>query len=106
MARQVSGSVRLVRRKRGPAWYAKYRVDGKQVQKKLGPAWTERSRPPAGHFTRKTAQAALREILADAQRGAPVGASGATFADAATEYLRYVSEVRQIDDKTARITKA
>jgi hypothetical protein len=30
-----------VERKRGPQWYAKYRLpDGRQVQRHLGPAWT------------------------------------------------------------------
>jgi hypothetical protein len=60
---QVSGHVRLVTRKRGDQWYAKYRLpSGRQVQKRLGPAWTERSRPPAAYFTRKTAQAELEAI--------------------------------------------
>jgi hypothetical protein len=57
-----SGHVFRVERKRGPAWYAKYRLpDGRQVQKKLGPAWTERGRPPAGYFTKRQAEAWLRE---------------------------------------------
>ena len=38
----------------------------RQVQKKLGPAWTERGRPPAGYFTKRTAEDWLR----DARRGA------------------------------------
>lgn len=102
MAR-VSGSVRIVERKRDDVWYMHYRLaDGRQVKKRLGPAWTERSRPPVGYFTRKTAEAKLRETLADAQRGTLPGAdqSGASFRDAAAEYLRYVGEVRQIDPKT------
>lgn len=101
----VSGSVRIIKRKRGDQWYMHYRlVDGRQVKKRLGPAWSERSRPPAGFYTRKSAEAALRETLADAQRGTLAGAerTGATFRDAAAEYLRYVEEVRQIDEKTAR----
>jgi integrase len=102
---QVSGHVRLVKRKRGPdRWQMKYRLpDGRQVKKILGPAWTERSRPPAGHYTRKTAEAALAEVLTDARRGTLAGANqtGATFADAAAEYLRFVSDVRQIDPATA-----
>jgi integrase len=105
MASQVSGHVRLVKRKRGSdKWYVKYRLtDGRQVQKCLGPAWDERGRPPAGCFTRKTAEAALHAILTDARRGTLAGAqrTGATFADAAAEYLRFVAEVRQIDSDTA-----
>ena len=55
-----SGHVFRVERKRGPAWYAKYRLpDGRQVQKKIGPAWTERGRPPAGFVTKRTAEAWL-----------------------------------------------
>lgn len=33
--------------------------DGRQVQKRIGPAWTERGRPPAGYFTKRTADAWL-----------------------------------------------
>lgn len=101
---EVSGHVRLVERKRGPdKWYVKYRLpDGRQVQRCLGPAWTERSRPPAGYYTAKMADEALQGILTDARRGIYLGAdaTGATLADAAAEYLRYVSEVRQIDPDT------
>jgi hypothetical protein len=35
-----------VERKRGPVWYAKYRLpDARQLQRKIGPAWAERGRP-------------------------------------------------------------
>jgi integrase len=45
-AAPVSGHVFRVVRKRGPAWYAKYRLpDGHQVQRRLGLAWTTRGRP-------------------------------------------------------------
>lgn len=105
MVSRVSGHVRLVKRKRGPdKWYAKYRLaDGRQVQKCLGTDWSGRGRPSAGHFTRRTAEEALQEILADARRGTLAGATrtGATFADAAAEFLRFVAEVRQIDPDTA-----
>ena len=105
MSSRVSGHVRLVKRKRGPdKWYAKYRLpDGRQVQKCLGPDWPERGRPPLGYFTRRTAEEALQEILTDARRGTLAGATrtGATFADAAAEFLRFVAEVRQIDPDTA-----
>jgi len=86
-----------VERARGPVWYAKYRLpDGRQVQKKLGPAWTERGRPPAGYFTKRQAEAWLREILDEARRGTPSGMvrTGASFADAAAEWLRYVEHDR------------
>ena len=56
-----------------------------------------------GHFTQKTAEAVLQAILTDARRGTLAGAqkSGANFADATAEYLRFVSDVRQIDADTA-----
>lgn len=102
-SRNVSGHVRLAKRKRGDQWYAKYRLpDGRQVQKKLGPAWSGPGRPPEGYVTKRAAEEALAAILTDARRGLMGGAvsAGATFADAATEYLRYVGDVRQIDAAT------
>jgi integrase len=95
--RVPTGHVFRVERARGPVWYAKYRLpDGRQVQKKLGPAWTERGRPPAGYFTKRTAEAWLREVLDQARRGTLVGAvrTGATFADGVAEWLRYVEHDR------------
>jgi integrase len=83
---------------RGPQWYAKYRLpDGRQVQSRLGPAWTERGRPPAGYFTKRLAENWLRETLDHARRGTLPGMvrSGATFADAAAEYLRYIEDDRK-----------
>jgi integrase len=102
---RVSGHVKLVERKRGAKWYVKFRLaNGRQVQRCLGPAWTERGRPPAGYYTKKLAEEALREILTDAQRGILAGLdkSGVTFADAAAEFVRYASDVRQVDDVTVR----
>ena len=70
MSDRVTGHVSLRERKRGPVYYLRYRLaDGRQVQKLLGPAWTERSRPPAGYFTKRTAEEALQQVLADARRG-------------------------------------
>jgi integrase len=95
--RPPSGHIFRVDRARGPQWYAKYRLpDGRQVQKRLGPAWTGRGRPPAGHFTKRLAEDWLRRVLADARRGELPGMvrTGATFADAAAEYLRYIGEDR------------
>lgn len=103
MAR-ATGHVKLVQRKRGDQFYVKYRrPDGRQVERKLGPAWTGNGRPPAGHYTRRTAEEALQAILTDLRRG--VGTSdgpGATFAAAATEYLRYVEHVRQVGAVTVK----
>lgn len=62
LAQSPTGHVFRVERKRGPVWYAKYRLpDGRQLQKKLGPAWTERGRPPAGYFTKRLAEDWLRD---------------------------------------------
>jgi integrase len=86
-----------VDRQRGPVWYAKYRLpDGRQVQRKLGPAWTERGRPPAGYFTKRTAEEWLRGVLEQARRGTLPGMvrTGVSFDEAADEYLRYVEHDR------------
>ena len=83
--REPSGHVFRADRARGSVWYAKYRLpDGRQVQTKIGPAWTERGRPPAGYFTKRTADAWLRDVLDQARRGTLPGLvrTGATFADA------------------------
>jgi hypothetical protein len=92
-----SGHVLRVERKRGPVWYAKYRLpDGRQVQRRIGPAWTERGRPAAGYLTKRTAETWPDELLHEARRGTLPGMvqTGATFADAAAEYLRYAEHDR------------
>jgi len=104
-ARRPSGHVFRVSRKRGPVWYAKYRLpDGRQVQRKLGPAWTERGRPPAGYLTRRAAEDRLREVLDQALRGTLPGMirKGATFADAAAEFQRYVRDDQALKPSTLR----
>ncbi|MEA2214367.1 MAG: hypothetical protein QOF83_4315 [Solirubrobacteraceae bacterium] len=78
--------------------------DGRQVQKKLGPAWIERGRPPAGYYTKRLAEAWLREVLDEARRGVLPGMyrTGVTFADAAAEYLRYIEHDRGRKPSTLR----
>jgi hypothetical protein len=91
------------RGKRGPAWYAKYRLpDDRQVKKKLGPAWTDR--PPPGHFTKRLAEEWLCSALDRARQGTLPGMirTGATFADAAAEYLRYIEHDRGRKPSTVR----
>lgn len=103
--RPPSGHVFRAERKRGPAWYAKYRLpDGRQVQRKLGPAWSERGRPPAGYFTKRLAEDWLREVFGQARRGTLPGMvrTGATFADAAAEFLRYAEHDRALKPSTLR----
>ncbi len=92
-----TGHVFRVDGKRRPIWYAKYRLpSGRQVQRKIGPAWTGRSLPPPGHYTRVTAYDWLRRTLDEARRGVLPGMvqTGATFADAAAEFLRYIEKDR------------
>jgi integrase len=92
-------------RKAGPVWYAKYRLpDGRQVQRKIGAAWTGRSRPPAGYLTKRTAEAWLRDLLHEMSRGTLPGMvkTGATFADAAAEFLRYAEHDRGCKPSTLR----
>jgi len=101
--RPVSGHVFRVDRKRGPVWYAKYRLpDGRQVQKKLGPGWTRRGRPASGYFTKTLAQTWLDSTLAEIRRGELPGMvrTGATFADAAAEWLRYSEHERAVKPGT------
>lgn len=103
LQRPISGHVFRIEGKRRPVWYAKYRLpDGRQVQKRLGPAWTQRGRPPAGYFTKRTAEDWLRDTLDEARRGTLPGMvrTGATFADAAAEWLRYVEYERACKPST------
>jgi hypothetical protein len=74
------------------------------VQTKIGPAWTDRGRPPSGYFTKRTAEAWLRDVLDQACRGTLPGLvrTGATFADAAVEYLRYAEHDRGCKPSTLR----
>ena len=100
-----SGHVFRLDRARGPVWYAKYRLpDGRQVQRKIGPAWAERGRPPAGYVTKRLAEAWLRDVLDQARRGSLPGMvrTGATFADAAAEFLRYAADERDCKPSTLR----
>jgi integrase len=102
-AAPISGHVFRVERRRGPRWYAKYRLpDGRQCQKLIGPAWTSRGRPAAGYFTKRTAQAWLDDLLGEARRGSLPGMvrTGATFADASAEWLRWAEHERDCKPTT------
>jgi integrase len=102
----ITGHIKLVPRKRGDVWYMKVRpASGRQFEKRIGPAWTERGRPPAGYFTRKTAQLVLDELLAGLRRGEvpdPGARSGKTFGDAVAEWIRYSEHDRGIEGTTLR----
>jgi integrase len=101
----ISGHVFRRDGTRGSVWHAKYRLpDGREVKRKIGPAWTERGRPGAGFFTRRTAQAWLDQVLAEARRGELPGMvqTGASFADAVAEYMRWLEHDRQRKPSTLR----
>jgi integrase len=103
--KRPSGHVYRVDAARGPVWYAKYRLPtGRQVKKRLGPAAPERGRPPAGYFTRRLAEDWLRDVLDSARRNTLPGmvVTGATFADAVAEFLRYAEHDRGCKPSTLR----
>jgi len=105
MSDPTSGHVYRHDGARGPVWRAKYRLgDGRQVHRKIGPAWTGRGRPPAGFYTRRLAQEWLDAVLVRARAGTLPGAvrTGATFADACAEYLRFLEYDRQRKPSTLR----
>src|SRR4051794_17532942 len=102
-AQPISGHVFRYEGKRRPTWRAKYRLpDGRQVQKTIGPAWTSRGRPPAGYWTKRTAEAWLRRLLVEAGTLPGMVRTGATVTDACEEYLRYIDEDRQREPSTLR----
>jgi integrase len=111
MTGRVTGHVKLRRGKNGAVWYLRYRLpDGQQRQRRLGDLCEGPGRPPDGHYTRRTAKEALEETLVKARKGElpeqaaerEARAKEGSFAGAADEYLRFVEQVRKIDDKTVR----
>ena len=120
--RRPTGHVFRLERVRGSSWWAKYRLpDGTQVKRKIGPVWEGRGRPPTGFFTKRLAEAWLRDTLDDVYRawssgraglstrdrrpGATLGAPGSlgvTFAQAAAEFLRFSAEERECKPSTLR----
>jgi integrase len=101
----ISGHVYRHDGARSSVWRAKYRLaDGRQVHRKIGPAWTGRGRPPAGSYTRRLAEEWLDAVLVQARAGTLPGAvrTGATFADACDEYLRFLEHDRQRKPTTLR----
>jgi len=93
--------------KRGKIWYAKYRLpDGRQVQKRIGPHWPEKSKPPEGYYTRRTAQQVLDEILVKARRGDLPGMvrTGTTFAAACDAWLEHKRTTNKKQLKRSTLT--
>ncbi|MGI8780387.1 MAG: tyrosine-type recombinase/integrase, partial [Solirubrobacteraceae bacterium] len=105
----ISGHVYRHEGARGPVWRAKYRLgDGRQVHRRVGPAWTGRGRAAAGFFTRRLAEEWLDSILVQPRAGTLPGAvrTGASFADACDEYLRFLEVDRQRKPSTLRDARA
>ena len=103
--RAPTGHVVRRRGSRGDVWYAKYRLpDGRQVKRRIGPAWTERGRPGAGYFTKRTAEHWLADVLDQARRGELPGMvrTGAVFEDAVAEFMRWLEFDRQRKPSTLR----
>ena len=90
-----TGHVFRVERARGPVWYCKYRLaDGRQVQRELSASMGQPRPAAERQITKQVPEAWLRDVLDPARRGTLPGMvrSGATFADAAAEWLRYVEQ--------------
>jgi hypothetical protein len=102
---EPSGHVFLREGKRGPVWYAKYRLpDGRQVKQRIGPAYTGRGRAPAGTLSRRAAEEWLSGILAQARGGTLPGMvrTGVTFGQACEHYLDWLLHERQRRPSTLR----
>jgi len=102
----VSGHLFRRTRDSGDRWMVKWRDAAGQHQRVVGRVWNGRGRPAPGYLTKRGAQEALDEILADSRRGQLVGlgrqSSGVTFADAAAEWLRYIEHDRKRRPSTVR----
>ncbi|HYR46157.1 MAG TPA: hypothetical protein VER78_04060, partial [Thermoanaerobaculia bacterium] len=81
---------------------AKWRDDAGQHKRVLGRAWTGKGRPAEGYFTKRLAEQALDEILADARRGRLIGRArtGVVFREAAEEWLRHGEHERSLKPST------
>jgi integrase len=79
-------------------WYGKVSVGGRQVKRKLG-----RRREPGGTIglTKRQAERALRELIAELQ-AAPPPEERISFATAAERYLRHIEVVRRRRETTVR----
>jgi integrase len=108
---RVTGHLKLIERRDGPVWYAKTRVPGRspeQTTRRLAPAHLTGGKPRVGHFTRRQAQDALADLLAEERRKVGERAyeqqlvTVATFADAAAGFLRHVEYVKGREVSTVR----
>lgn len=105
---RITGHVKRIERASGAVFYMKTRVPGRkpeQTTTRIGPEWIGGGRPPAGHYTRKTAKDALDEFLTEARRGiveSKAVVPTVTFEDAAREYLRFVADSEKRDPTTVK----
>jgi integrase len=103
--RAISGHIWRRDGKRGPVWYAKYRLaDRRQVQQRIGRAWPHRSPPPPGRLTRAEAKSELARILAD-RPGDDLPAprvSSMSFGEACQQWLAHRETVRDCKSSTMR----
>jgi len=102
---QATGHVYRHEGKRGPVWRAKVRLgDGRHVHRRIGPAWSQRGRPPAGHYTQRTAETWLRDTLRQADDGTLAGLvrTGRTVDALATEYLGHLERDKETKPSTLR----
>src|SRR3954469_19331707 len=103
--RPRSGTVLVVERDRGPAYYAKWRDStGRQVKRLLGPAWVERNgvgwkrrrgRIPDGALDERAAIVAMAAVMKEheASLEAPRVDATATFSAAAALWLHHLEHV-------------
>lgn len=109
-ARRVTGHLQRRDLKEGPVWFTKTRVPGRtpeQTTRRLARAHLAGGKPPADALTKKQAQDALADLLADERRKCGEGAydhqlDGATFADAAAGYLNHLEHVKGRERSTLR----
>jgi integrase len=82
---------------RGKVWTARLRLpDGSQRRMTLGKDWTQGGRPPEGYVTRRMAEAKVRELVVEADRGNVVRRErSSTFGEACADYLDYIANDRQ-----------
>lgn len=107
--RRVTGHLKLIERREGPVWYAKTRVPGRvpeQTTRRLAPAHLAGGKPASGYLTRRQAQDALADLLAEERRRvaqrAYDTATAATFADAAAGFMHHVEHVKGREQSTLR----
>ncbi len=105
---RVSGSVARVERKRGPVWYARYRlpVRARSARGSSGRPGRAAGGRRRGYFTKRTAEDWLRdqldEVAARTRARRRSVATGVTFAEAAEEYLRFAEQDRGCKPSTIR----